>query len=107
MHGGLVKQQSGNVGTQTPAKLLRKASSGNVQAPIHEGVILQPTVVDLVNRSGILASLLDQGLRNVKLEGISCFGPNFIALIHAHVARGSRADHDLSGRGVTIGKRLR
>ena len=107
-HSGLTKQQSGNVGSQTQAKLKKGASSGSVHEPIHEGVILHPTEVDLVDKSGILASLLHQGLRNVKLEGISCFGPNFIALIHAYVAKKSQAGHDMPGRRkVTIGQRLR
>ena len=48
-----------------------------------EGVIMKPTPIDLVGKSGILSSLSTQGFRNVKLEGISCFGCNVLVLIQA------------------------
>ena len=50
-----------------------------------EGVVLKPTPIDLVGRSGILNSLSEQGLRDVKLEGVSCFGSNLVVLIEARV----------------------
>ena len=104
-HSSIVRQTSENVTSPIQSRL-KKGSSGNVQETSNEGVILQPTAIDLVNKSGILTSLLEQGLRNVKLEGIASFGPNLIVLLHAHFPRASQPAIDLPRRMI-IGPRLR
>ena len=107
-HTATTKQSATTIGAQVQSRL-KKGSSGNIHEACHEGVILQPTVVDLVNKSGILMSLLEQGLMNVKLEGIASFGPNLIVLLHAHVSTANQPDADAlsPGRRMVIGPRLR
>ena len=104
-HSSTVRQSSENISSPVMSRL-KKGSSGNIQETVTDGVILQPTAIDLVNKSGILTSLLEQGLRNVKLEGIASFGPNLIVLLHAHFPRASQPAIDLPRRMV-IGPRLR
>lgn len=50
-----------------------------------EGVILEPTSVDLVGRCGLLADLSAQGLQQAKLECVSSFAGNLLILIEAKV----------------------
>ena len=63
--------------------LKRGASMSSCDFVNPEGVIIKPTAISLAGRSGILTSLSSQGLRNVKLMGISCFGSNVLVLIEA------------------------
>ena len=77
-----------------------------------EGVIMKPTAIDLVGKSGILSSLSTQGFRNVKVEGISCFGCNMLVLIQAQELLESSAPVSSEERGtlpetsVKIGRNL-
>lgn len=50
-----------------------------------EGVILEPTSVDLVGRCGLLSDLSAQGLQHAKLECVSSFAGNLLILIEAKV----------------------
>ena len=50
-----------------------------------EGVILEPTSVDLVGRCGLLSALSAQGLQQAKLEGVGNFAGNVLILIQAKV----------------------
>lgn len=50
-----------------------------------EGVILEPTSVDLVGRCGLLSDLSAQGLQQAKLEGVSNFAGNVLILVEAKV----------------------
>ena len=65
--------------------LRRGASLSSCDFGMLEGVVLKPTPIDLVGPSGILNSLSEQGLRDVKLEGVSSFGSNLVVLIEAKV----------------------
>lgn len=59
---------------------LRKGHSS--QELITGDVIIKPVTIDLS-----IKALWDQGLKEVKLEGISCFGCNMVTLLHAHVPK--------------------
>lgn len=50
-----------------------------------EGVILEPTSVDLIGRCGLLSALSAQGLQQAKLEGVGNFAGNVLILIQAKV----------------------
>lgn len=50
-----------------------------------EGVIMEPTSVDLVGRSGLLSDLSAQGLQHAKLAGVGTFAGNVLILIEAKV----------------------
>jgi signal transduction protein with GAF and PtsI domain len=50
-----------------------------------EGVILEPTSLDLVGRCGLLSALSAQGLQQAKLEGVGNFAGNVLILIQAKV----------------------
>ena len=54
-----------------------------------EGVILQPTALDLVGNSGILSLLSVEGITEAKLEGLSCYGSNVLVLIQAQIVIGT------------------
>ena len=51
-----------------------------------EGVIMEPTSLDLVGRSGVLSHLCAQGLKQPKLEGIGHCAGNVLILIEAKVS---------------------
>lgn len=59
--------------------------SGGLVGADKEGVILEPTSVDLVGRCGLLADLSAQGLQHAKLECVSSFAGNLLILIEAKV----------------------
>ena len=63
-----------------------------------EGVILEPTAVDLVGRCGVLADLSAQGLQQAKLLCVSSFAGNLVILIEAKVPEereGKAGEHKL------------
>jgi NIMA (never in mitosis gene a)-related kinase len=93
---GFTRQTSGSVALNKNIK--KGGSQGTLETP--KDVILKPVVIDLVNRKETLKSLWEQGMKKVKLEGISCFGCNMIILLHAHL---SKEDNQ---QGVVIGNRL-
>lgn len=67
-------------------------------------VLLKPVNIDLVDRQGTLKSLWEQGLKEVKLEGISSFACNMLILLHAHIAKHT-SEGDQQGV-VVLGNRL-
>ena len=79
--GGAVKHRE-SLSVQTKS-LKRGASLSSCDFVNPEGVIIKPTAINLVGSSGVLASLSSQGLRNVKLKGISCFSNNAVVLVQA------------------------
>lgn len=97
------RQSSGPL-AQTTHRLTKKGGSqGTLDAP--KDVILKPIVIDLVDKTGTLKSLWQQGLQEIKLEGISCFGCNMMILLHANMPKTSVPD---DGRGIFVyGSRLR
>ena len=60
-------------------------SSNSSELVMMDGIIMRPTSIDLVGRSGLLSTLSVQGLTSAKLEGVSCFGCNVLILIEAQV----------------------
>ncbi len=50
-----------------------------------EGVIIEPTSMDLVGRCGLLSALSAQGLQQAKLEGICHFAGNVLILVEAKI----------------------
>ena len=63
----------------------RRGTSVSSEAGILEGVITEPTSVDLVGRCGLLSDLSAQGLQQAKLEGVSNFAGNVLILIEAKI----------------------
>lgn len=59
--------------------------SNSSELVMMDGIIMKPTSIDLVGRSGLLSTFSVQGLMNARLEGISCFGCNVVILIEARV----------------------
>lgn len=60
-------------------------SSNSSELVMMDGIIMRPTSIDLVGRSGLLSTLSVQGLTSAKLEGVTCFGCNVLILIEAQV----------------------
>ena len=60
-------------------------TSNSSDVVMMDGIIMKPTSIDLVGRSGLLSTLSVQGLTSAKLEGVSCFGCNVVILIEAQV----------------------
>ena len=60
-------------------------SSNSSELVMMDGIVMRPTSIDLVGRSGLLSMLSVQGLTSAKLEGVSCFGCNVLILIEAQV----------------------
>ena len=86
----------------------RKGSSTSTIDIIHrEGVMLHPTSIDLVDKSGILTTLSDRGLEEVKLEGVASFGCNLLVLIHAHLPKISAKGSHRTQATFTVGSNLR
>lgn len=74
----------GGVGRRGPSI----SSEGGIGLSDKEGVILEPTSVDLVGRCGLLSALSAQGLQQAKLEGVGNFAGNVLILIQAKVPEG-------------------
>ena len=76
-----------------------------------EGVVLKPTPLHLA--SDDLSSFPLSGVHNARLEGVSCFGCNVIALIEAQVVDEGESPNDLpptqtdnSARTLRISRKL-
>lgn len=67
-----------------------------------DGIIMKPTSIDLVGRSGLLSTLSVQGLTNAKLEGVSCFGGNVLILIEAQVLLDVEGKEGVLQRGTAM-----
>ena len=72
-------------GQQLGAKVLSNKRINSTDLVTMDGVIMRPTSIDLIGRSGLLSTLSVQGMTNAKLEGVSCFGCNVLILIEAQV----------------------
>ena len=75
-----------SIATTHNMKLTTKKGSRSSLEKINintDGRIISPTSINLVEESGISSSLWSQGLENIKLEDIACYGPNLIVLIYA------------------------
>ena len=97
------RQSSGPLAQATHRLTKKGGSQGALDAP--KDVILKPIVIDLVDKTGTLKSLWQQGLQEIKLEGISCFGCNMIILLHANIPKSKIPD---DRRGIFMyGSRLR
>ena len=90
-------------------KLSKKVSRSSMDKVniTSEGKILSPMSIDLVEESGISNTLWSQGLENIKLEDIACFGSNLVVLINACLS-----DKGVSGKNgrkdsFVVGKTLR
>lgn len=68
-----------------------------------EGIILEPTSVDLVGRCGLLSDLSAQGLQQAKLECVSSFAGNLLILIEAKVPEeGKEEKEGGAGKGKAL-----
>ena len=67
-----------------------------------DGVILEPTPLDLVGQSGMLADLSAQGLQQPKLEGIGHCAGNVLILIEAKVSEDKTEEKERIDSKVTI-----
>ena len=63
----------------------RRGPSVSSEAGSLEGVIVEPTSVDMVGRCGLLSDLSAQGLQQAKLVGVSSFAGNVLILIEAKI----------------------
>lgn len=63
----------------------RRGVSVSSEAGVLEGVITEPTSVDLVGRCGLLSDLSAQGLQQAKLECVTNFAGNVLILIEAKI----------------------
>ena len=97
----ITRQTSGPV---TLSKSSKKGSGSQGTIETKKDVILKPVSIDLVDRQGTLKSLWEQGLKEIKLEGISCFGCNTLILLHAHIPKHNNVN-DQQGV-VVLGNRL-
>lgn len=66
-----------------------------------EGLILEPTPLDLVGRSGVLADLCAQGLQQPKLDGIGHCAGNVLILIEAKVSEDTQEDKGKAQKKLT------
>ena len=78
------KEQGQTAGSGVKANK-RIYSSNSSELVMMDGIVMRPTSIDLVGRSGLLSTLSVQGLTSAKLEGVSCFGGNVLILIEAQV----------------------
>ena len=74
---------SGQQQPQVSNRMGKRINSSDVM--MMDGIIMRPTSIDLVGRSGLLSMFFVQGLTSAKLEGVSCFGGNVLILIEAQV----------------------
>lgn len=84
-HGKMSRMETGGVvmgGARRGPSVSSEAGLGGVEK---EGIILEPTSVDLVGRCGLLSELSAQGLQQAKLEGVSNYAGNVLILIEAKV----------------------
>ena len=79
------KEQGQPVGGSGFKANKRIYSSNSSELVMLDGIVMKPTSIDLVGRSGLLSTLSVQGLTSAKLEGVSCFGCNVLILIEAQV----------------------
>ena len=68
-----------------PSNLKANKRINSSDVVMMDGIIMRPTSIDLVGRSGLLSALYIQGLTNAKLEGVSSFGCNVLILIEAQI----------------------
>ena len=104
--------------TQTGVSHHRRGTSAS-NSSVHtltskEGILLQPTSIDLVGKSGILNLLSVEGIAEAKLEGLSCYGSNVLVLLqaqvitHTHTEEEESASEKWTGRSPTfrIGRKI-
>ena len=82
-------------------------SSNSSELVMMDGIIMRPTSIDLVGRSGLLSTLSVQGLTNAKLEGVSCFGCNVLILIEAQVMLDAEGKEGTQQRVSTASKMVK
>lgn len=90
-------------------KNLKKGSRGSMDKVnmTSEGKILSPMSIDLVEESGISNSLWSQGLENIKLEDIACFGSNLVVLIYASLSNKGTTAVNKRKDSFVVGRNLR
>lgn len=93
------------------------ASSYNVKKGSHgsidrvnmslNGKIMSPVSIDLVEESGISSSLWAQGLEDIKLEDIVCYGSNLVVLIYATLPKNGAPPVNRRKESFVVGTKLR
>ncbi len=81
-------------------------SSNSSDLVMMDGIVMRPTSIDLVGRSGLLSTLFVQGLTSAKLEGVSCFGCNVLILIEAQVMLDAELGEDGSQPRVSTASKM-
>jgi hypothetical protein len=81
-------------------------SSNSSELVMMDGIVMRPTSIDLVGRSGLLSALSVQGLTSAKLEGVSCFGCNVLILIEAQVMLDAELGKDGSQPRVSTASKM-
>ena len=87
-----------------PTNLKANKRINSSELVMMDGIIMRPTSIDLIGRSGLLSALSVQGLTNAKLEGVSCFGCNVLILIEAQVLLDMEAKEGAQQRGSVVSK---
>ena len=82
-------------------------SSNSSELVMMDGIVMRPTSIDLVGRSGLLSTLSVQGLTSAKLEGVSCFGCNVLILIEAQVLLDAEGKDGTQQRVSTASKMVK
>lgn len=87
-------REDGRGGGKRGPSVSSEPGVGCVSSVEKEGIILEPTSLDLVGRSGLLSNLSAQGLQQPKLEGMGHYAGNVLILIEARVSE----EEDYEGR---------
>ena len=90
-----------------PTNLKANKRINSSELVMMDGIIMRPTSIDLVGRSGLLSALSVQGLMNAKLEGVSCFGCNVLILIEAQVLLDMEGKEGAQQRGSMVSKLMK
>ena len=99
-------RQTSGVIAQVGGKLLKKGGS-LIDVVNADGVVLKPLSVNLVETSGILNNLWEQGLQDVKLEEITCFGCNLVVLIYGQISDNKISEINRKKSTFIVSERLR
>ena len=100
-------RQTSGVIAQVGSKLKKGGSQGSIDAVNADGVVLKPLSINLVETSGILNNLWEQGLQDVKLEEITCFGCNLVVLIYGQISHNKISEINRKKSTFIVSERLR
>ena len=103
--GNKITRQTSTASSYT----VKKGSHGSIDRVnmSMNGKIMSPVSIDLVEESGISSSLWAQGLEDIKLEDIVCYGSNLVVLIYATLPKKGAVPVTRRKGSFVVGTKLR